>query len=97
MGKIKLILGASLLLFGSVANASLITVGSLTTETDGSSIIISDSLNNREWLRWDILADLTYSQTQDFSTYSDFTIADQFDAADYKLLDLRINWLISHH
>ena len=44
-------------------NAAVITHGYLTTDDDGSSNIITDSLNNVEYLRLDLLADLTYAQT----------------------------------
>ena len=64
MGKIKLLLGASILLLVSVqVNASPVTVGSLSSDDDGSTQIITDTYNNFEWLRWDVLADLNYTQT----------------------------------
>jgi len=66
--KIKLILAASILLVSAQVGAAIITIGSLSTETDGSSEIINGSLNNREWLRWDILAKLNYAQTVAITT-----------------------------
>jgi len=46
-----------------VASATPITIGSLSSNDDGSTEVITDSLNGLEWLRRDVLADLTYSQT----------------------------------
>ena len=44
--------------------AAIITHGSLTTNDDGSTNIITDTLNNNfEWLRFDVLAPLTYAET----------------------------------
>ena len=60
----------SLVLFGlpaTPASADLFTVGHLTTDTDIGNTI-SDSLNNREWLRWNILAHLTYDGTVEATT-----------------------------
>ena len=69
----------------SAASAAVVTIGSLSTETDGSSEIIDDSLNNRQWLRWDVLADLTYAQTVAATSaggsYEDYSIATAADAA----------------
>lgn len=46
------------------AGAALITHGALTTNDDGSTNIITDTLNNKfEWLRFDILAPLSYAET----------------------------------
>ena len=45
------------------ANAVPVSFGALSSDDDGSTQIITDSLNNYEWLRWDALADLTYEQT----------------------------------
>ena len=44
-------------------SAAIVTQGYLSTNDDGSSNIITDSLNNVEYLRLDVLADLTYAQT----------------------------------
>ena len=44
--------------------AAIITHGALTTNDDGSTNIITDTLNNNfEWLRFDVLAPLTYAET----------------------------------
>ena len=44
-------------------SAAIVTQGYLSTNDDGSSNIITDSLNNVEYLRLDVLADSTYAQT----------------------------------
>jgi PEP-CTERM motif len=54
---------AGLALAPLVALGTPISWGSLSSDDDGSTQVISDSLNNREWLRWDILKDLTYAET----------------------------------
>ena len=57
---------AGFLLLGFVSSASAVTIGSLTyDETIADNEVITDSLNNLEWLRWDVLKDLTYAQTLD--------------------------------
>ena len=48
--------------FVSNASASLITIGSLSGQDDGSTVI-TDTLNNREWLRWDVVDNLQYQET----------------------------------
>jgi len=45
------------------AVAAVVSQGFLTSNDDGSSNIITDSLNNVEYLRFNVLADLTYAQT----------------------------------
>lgn len=45
------------------SSQAAITIGSLTYDSDINAEVISDSLNNLEWLRGNILADLTYEQT----------------------------------
>lgn len=47
----------------SSAHAAPISYGALSSNDDGSTEIITDSLNNLQWLRWDVLADLNYTQT----------------------------------
>ena len=47
------------------AQAAPVSFGSLSSNDDGSTEIISDALNNLEWLRWDVEADLTYQETVD--------------------------------
>ncbi|WP_281556326.1 PEP-CTERM sorting domain-containing protein [Thalassomonas sp. RHCl1] len=67
----------------NVANAGLITIGALTSNDDGSTNVITDTLNDREWLRWDLLADLTHAQTLAeiaSGAYAGWTIAGADDA-----------------
>lgn len=56
-------LGISTLVLSTNVSAALVTFGFLSTYDDGSSNIITDSLNNVEYLRLDVLADLNYNQT----------------------------------
>lgn len=51
------------LLAASAATAGSVSYGSLMSADDGSTQIITDSLNNRQYVRWDILAPLTYGET----------------------------------
>jgi hypothetical protein len=72
----------------------LITIGALTSNDDGSTSVISDTLNNLDWLRWDELADLTYAETL-FQTslvghYLDWTIA-----GEKKLICFSTHYLIA--
>lgn len=48
---------------GHPASATPITVGALSSNDDGSTEIILDTLNDLEWLRWNVLSSLTYAQT----------------------------------
>ena len=50
------------------AQASPVSFGALSSDDDGRTDIITDALNNLEWLRWDQDADLTYDQTRDLIT-----------------------------
>ena len=62
----RLFAGAAAVLMTAMvvpAYAGLILIGSLSSNDDGSTEVITDSLNNYEWLRWDRVADLTYAQT----------------------------------
>lgn len=54
---------ATLLIVCGSANATLVSVGALSSNDDGSTVSIFDSKNQREWLRWDVLKGLTYAQT----------------------------------
>lgn len=83
---IALVLSLSCLV--NSANAGLITIGALTSNDDGSTNVISDTRNNREWLRWDELAHLTYLETLVQTTslvgpYSDWTIAGAEEATEF--------------
>lgn len=46
-----------------VGHAAPISFGALSSEDDGSTQIIADSLNGYEWLRWDVLEGLDYAGT----------------------------------
>lgn len=62
---IKSVLIASTLFFTCIvgtANAGLTTIGALTSNDDGSTTVINDTLNNLDWLRWDQLADKSHTQ-----------------------------------
>jgi hypothetical protein len=59
----SIVLGASALILSSSVNAAVITHGALSANDDGTSNIITDSLNDYEWLRFDVLASLTRSET----------------------------------
>lgn len=43
------------------SEAEAVTIGKLSY--NGSGDVVTDTLNNREWLRWDVFPDLNYSQT----------------------------------
>jgi hypothetical protein len=61
------------------ASAGLITIGALSSNDVNSTEVITDSLNNLEWLRWDQLKDKTHSEllveTAATGAYSGWNIA----------------------
>ena len=59
----RCLLGIFILPVSFTASATPITIGALTSNDDGSTQVITDSFNNREWLRWDEIDELTYAQT----------------------------------
>ena len=60
----KPLIASLILMVACVAsNATPISFGALSSDDDGSTEIIEDSLNGLSWLRWDVLADLTYAET----------------------------------
>ncbi|GFE78825.1 hypothetical protein GCM10011487_08250 [Steroidobacter agaridevorans] len=61
--KVLAALSAGLVALPLAANAVPVSFGALSSDDDGSTAIITDSLNNYEWLRWDVLGDLTYAET----------------------------------
>ncbi len=63
----RLALASFLIVCGS-ATANVVSVGALSSNDDGNSSSIFDSLNGREWLRWDVLKGLTYAQTVALTT-----------------------------
>jgi len=69
--------GASL-----AANASVITIGSLTLENEGDTYV-TDSLNGLDWLRWDQVNTLTFAELTDATNggaYGGWSIAHNNEA-----------------
>ena len=60
----RLLIGSvlSLSCFVSSAQAGLITIGELTSNNDGSTTVINDTLNNLEWMRWNESAKFNYAE-----------------------------------
>ena len=79
----KALAGVFLLLSYSL-QAAPISVNNLSWSGDSTDTIIQDSLNDREWLRWDVLADLNYSETLSAlgsgSAYEGWKVATEADA-----------------
>jgi len=73
--------------FLSPSHASSINYGALQSDDDGTTEIISDSLNNVEWLRLDALANLNYAQTltstSSVGAYNNWNIAHNFHAQQF--------------
>lgn len=67
----------------STAHATPITIGNLTLENTGDTYV-TDTLNERDWLRWDQVNPLNYAQLLDAllpgNTYAGWTIATATDA-----------------
>ena len=59
----RISLGFAALFLAATAHADPISFGALSSNDDGSTEIITDSLNGLEWLRWDVLDNLNYAQT----------------------------------
>jgi len=60
----KYLMGSLLLTLSFIANAVPITIGSLSSNDDGSTQIITDSRHHYiEWLRWDQNSEYTYEET----------------------------------
>ena len=68
----------------SAADAASVSYGALSSNDDGSTEVITDSLNNLEWLRWDVLADRNYAETVAATgaggAYEGWSIADDVKA-----------------
>jgi hypothetical protein len=47
----------------TAAQATPVSIGALSSNDDGSTTLIEDTLNNREWLRWDTSKTMNYAQT----------------------------------
>ncbi|MBA6390262.1 PEP-CTERM sorting domain-containing protein [Colwellia sp. BRX10-3] len=60
----RLVIGSvlSLSCLVSPAQAGLITIGALTSNNDGSTSVITDTLNNLEWMRWNESANFNYAE-----------------------------------
>jgi len=54
---------AMLLFTAPLVHAGPVSYGALSSNDDGSTEIILDSLNKYDWLRWNVLAELTYDET----------------------------------
>ena len=78
----QIFIAVTLTLFGMYAHSTTIISGSM-FRVDGSRIIV-DSLNNREWLGWDVVRDYSYAQTVEAvkqgGDFSGFSLADNVDA-----------------
>lgn len=81
---IKFLSTSIILAAAQTVPATPITIGALSSNDDGSTDIIIDTLNNREWLRWDVIATLDYQQTLDSflpgGAYAGYNLARQVDA-----------------
>jgi len=53
----------SIALAAVAAQATPVTIGALSSNDDGSTTLIHDTLNNRDWLRWDSSKAMNYAQT----------------------------------
>lgn len=69
------------------AQATPVTIGALSSNNDGSTNLITDTLNGREWLRWDTVKTLSYAQTVAATatggSLAGFHIANNADAQDF--------------
>ena len=61
--KLSAIAVAAVLATPMAGFAAPISFGALSSDDSGSTQIIHDSLNNYDWLRWDTMGMLTYSET----------------------------------
>lgn len=66
------------------AQAAPVTIGALSSNDDGSTNLITDTLNGREWVRWDAVKTLNYTQalaaTASSGAFEGFQIARNSDA-----------------
>jgi hypothetical protein len=83
----KLAIGILALVASQGLAAAPISFGALSSNDDGSTEVIVDSLNGLEWLRWDILADYTYAETVAATgpggAYEEFEIAHNAEAQNF--------------
>jgi hypothetical protein len=86
MNKVIKELAVLLLLASGMANAGLITIGGLTLENAGDSYV-TDHVNNVDYLRWDQVKDLSYSELttalQTGNAYDGWEIASNGEANDF--------------
>ena len=75
MRRITLIIAALLVLSPFAASADPITIGNLSSNDDGSTNIIIDTLNNLEWLRWDVIPELNYAETLTYAAANGWSFA----------------------
>jgi len=75
MKQLKLMFAALFLISPFAASADPITIGNLSSNDDGSTNIIIDTLNNLEWLRWDVIPELNYAQTLTYAAANGWSIA----------------------
>ncbi len=82
MNIFRIVMAALVALTCSSVSATVVTVNALTRDT--AKTTISDSLNNRLWLGWDITKGLTYAQTIAATgvggKFSGYSVAYQADA-----------------
>lgn len=78
------LIASSALLLAGLSQAAPIVVGSMSRDVASNSPYINDSLNNRQWLGWDVTRGLTYAQTvaatQAGGQFDGFSIAHNVDA-----------------
>lgn len=84
MKPLHALIATSALLLAGLTQAAPIVIGSMSRDVANNSPYIIDSLNNREWLGWDVTKGLSYAQTlaatQVGGQFAGFTIARNNDA-----------------
>ncbi len=84
MTLLRTLITSTALLLAGLSQATPIVVGSMSRDVAGNSPYINDSLNNRQWLGWDVTKGLTYAQTvaatQVGGQFAGFSMAHNVDA-----------------
>lgn len=84
MTLLRTLITSTALLLAGLSQATPIVVGSMSRDVAGNSPYINDSLNQRQWLGWDVTRGLTYAQTvaatQAGGQFAGFSIAHNVDA-----------------
>jgi hypothetical protein len=84
MTLLRTLITSTALLLAGLSQATPIVVGSMSRDVAGNSPYINDSLNNRQWLGWDVTRGLTYAQTvaatQAGGQFAGFSMAHNVDA-----------------